>query len=111
QRELGLPLDFPGSPAAYQALTQFTDVPLLARAAAWMATEPRCANQSFNVVNGDHPRWSELWPRFAAWFGMEPGVPRALNLAQFMADKGPVWDRVVAKHALRKTDLHALVLW
>jgi hypothetical protein len=28
-----------------------------------------------------------------------------------MADKATVWDRIVAKHGLRKTHLHTLVLW
>ena len=88
QRALGLPLDFPGSATAYQARTQFTDLALLARAAAWMATEPRCANEAFNVVNGDQPRWSELWPRFASWFGLKDGVPLGMSLAQYMLDKG-----------------------
>jgi nucleoside-diphosphate-sugar epimerase len=111
QSELGLPFDYPGDPAGYDTLTQFTDLRLLARAIHWMATEPRAANQSFNVVNGDTPRWSELWPRFAAKLKVDPGAPRKLSLPQYMADKGPVWDRVVAKHGLRKTDLHTLVLW
>lgn len=111
QHELGLPFDFPGSVAAYQAHTQFTDLALLARAAAWMATEPRCANQAFNVVNGDYPRWAELWPRFASWFGLEAGVPRKVSLVEYMADKGPVWDRIIVKHGLRRTRLDTLVLW
>ena len=111
QRELGLPLDFPGTAVAFDARTQFTDLALLARAAEWMASEPRCADQAFNVVNGDYPRWSELWPRFAAWFGLVPGVPRAWSLAEYMRDKGPVWERVVARHGLRPTQLDTLVLW
>lgn len=111
QRELGLALDFPGTGRAYECRTQFTDLRLLARAAVWMATEPRCANQAFNVVNGDRPRWSELWPRFAAWFGMKPGVPRSMSLGAYMADKAPVWERIVAKHGLRPTRLEALALW
>ncbi len=111
QRELGLAFDFPGSAAAYYAHTQFTDLVLLARAVAWMATEPRCANQAFNVVNGDRPRWAELWARFASWFGMEVGVPRNVSLTKYMGDKGPVWDNIVMNHGLRKTRLDALVLW
>lgn len=111
QRELGLPLDFPGSTAAFEARTQFTDLALLARAAEWMATEPRCANQALNVVNGDYPRWSELWPRFASWFGLVPGAPRALTLAEYMRDKSAVWQQVVARHGLRLTGLDTLVLW
>jgi hypothetical protein len=111
QRELGRAFDFPGGEKGYDAHTQFTDLGLLARAAVWMATEPRCANQSFNVVNGDWPRWRDLWEPFARGFGLEAGTARRFSLAGYMRDKGPVWDRVVAKHGLRKTDLHTLVLW
>jgi nucleoside-diphosphate-sugar epimerase len=111
QRELGLPLDFPGSAASYGARTQFTDLALLARAAVWMASEPRCANHAFNVVNGDHPRWSELWADFAAWFGMKPGAPLGISLAAHMRDKAPVWNSIVSRHGLRQTDLDRLVLW
>ncbi len=111
QRELGLPLDFPGSEAAYRACTQFTDIGLLARAIVWMATEPRCANQAFNVVNGDYPRWSALWPEFARVFGLEAGRARPIDLAQYMADKSAVWRRIVTRRALRDTELAKLVLW
>ena len=111
QRELGLPFDFPGGEKAYEARTQFTEVAFLARAVTWMATEPRCANQSFNVVNGDYPRWRELWPHLATGLGLNPGTPRRFSFAKYMADKGRVWDRIVARHGLRKTALHELVLW
>ena len=111
QRELGLPLYFPGTARAYDARTQFTEVALLARAIAWMAGEPACANEAFNVVNGDHPRWSELWPEFARALEVEPAGARPVDLGRYMADKGDVWREVVRRHRLRATDLHELVLW
>jgi nucleoside-diphosphate-sugar epimerase len=111
QRELGLTFDFPGGARGYDAHTQFTDLRLLARAVVWMGTEPRCANQSFNVVNGDYPRWRDLWTAFARWFGVAAGEPRKFRLAEYMADKGPVWDRIVAAYGLRRTNLHELALW
>lgn len=111
QRELGLPLDFPGNAKGYQARTQFTDLGLLARAIVWMATEPRCRNEAFNVVNGDNPRWCEIWRRFAAELGMPEGQPRAIKLADYMKDKGPVWDAIVKKHALRAPPLDKVALW
>ena len=111
QRELGRPFDFPAGSDAYAVRTQFTDLSLLARAATWMATEPRCANQSFNVVNGDYPRWSELWTQIATGLAIDPGEPRRFSLAQYMSDKGPVWDRIVARYGLRSTRLDELVLW
>ena len=111
QRELGLALDFPGTATGLRVHTQFTDTGLLARSIAWMAEEPRCANQSFNVVNGDYPRWSDLWPQFAAAFGMPAGGPRNVKLAEYVADKGAVWESVVKKHGLRPTQLETIALW
>lgn len=111
QRELGQPLFFPGSEKSFASRTQFTDLPLLARAVEWMASEPRCANQAFNVVNGDYPRWSELWPEFARMLELDAGAPRALRLAHYLSDKAPVWDAVVAKHGLRRTALDHVALW
>jgi nucleoside-diphosphate-sugar epimerase len=111
QRELGLPFDFPGGEAGYEAHTQFTDLALLARAVTWMATEPRCANQGFNVVNGDYPRWCELWTQFASVLNVPLGAARRFSFAEYMSDKGALWERIVSKHGLRKTQLHELVLW
>ena len=111
QRELGLPLDFPASESGFHALTQFTDLALLGRSVVWMATEPRCANQSFNVVNGDTLRWSELWPDFALAFGMKAGTPQNIRLEHWIKDKGSVWEAVIKKHKLRATDVHQLALW
>ena len=111
QRELGLPLDFPGTTASFRVHTQFTDTALLARSIAWMATVPRCANQSFNIVNGDYPRWADLWPRIAGDFGMPEGAPRNVKLAACMAGQGAVWDSIVAKHGLKPTRLATLALW
>ena len=111
QRELGEPLFFPGSAKSFESVTQFTDLGLLARGIEWMATSPQCANQAFNVVNGDYPRWSELWPQLAGMLGLEAAPPRPVRLAQYMSDKGPVWDAVVARYGLQPSALERIVLW
>jgi hypothetical protein len=97
-KSLGLPLGFPGKPGAYAALYQCTDAALLAKAIAWMATDPKCANQAFNITNSDLIRWQNLWPKFANFFGMELAPPRHINLARSMADKGPIWEAIVEKN-------------
>jgi len=104
-RELGAPLDFPGSSAAFEALRDVTDASLLARAMAHIATAPACANQAFNVVNGDQFRWRLLWPKIAEYFGVAPGKPRPFRLSQWMADKEPVWDALMRRHGLAETAL------
>ena len=100
-KELGLPLVYPGSPLAYHTLMQTTASALLARMQCWAATSPNAANEVFNVTNGDVFRFEHVWPRFAEFFGMKVGYPLHIPLVEFMADKGPVWDRIVAKHGLR----------
>jgi len=110
-REQGMPLVFPGTDAAWAARTQFTSLPLLARAIVWMATEPRCANRAYNVVNGDTPRWQDLWPRFAAWFGMPVGPVQPCALGAMMAGRQSVWTTLVARRGLRARPWAELVLW
>jgi nucleoside-diphosphate-sugar epimerase len=110
-KECGSPLDFPGTQANFAALYQCTDATLLAQAMAWIATEPQCANEAFNVTNGELIRWQNLWPRFAAFFGMAPGPVRTIKLADSMADKAPVWERIVAKYHLAPTPYAQTALW
>ncbi len=110
-RELGEPLSFPGSLANFQALYQCTDVSHLARAIVWMATERSCANQVFNITNGDGFRWAALWPRLADALGMAAGPVRTRRLADFVADKEPVWQRLVARHGLTPGALADAALW
>ncbi len=78
-KELGLPMRFPGKPGAYNKLLEMTDAGLLAKATVWAATDPRCANQAFNITNGDLFRWEELWPKLAAWFKLETAPPCPCN--------------------------------
>ncbi|MBV9994127.1 MAG: SDR family oxidoreductase [Caulobacteraceae bacterium] len=100
-RELGLPLRFPGPLRA--GLVELVDARLLASAIAWgMSNAQASANQIFNVTNGDVLDWQNLFPRLARHFGMELERPQTMSLATMMADKGPVWDRIVAKHDLQR---------
>ena len=110
-RELGCALDFPGPEGAYRSLTQVTSIELLARAMEWMATEPACADQAFNVTNGDVFRWSRLWPRIAAAFDMACGSVRPLRLAAVMQGKEAVWDRIRERHGLAPRPLSEVANW
>ncbi|HVY00820.1 MAG TPA: SDR family oxidoreductase [Pseudorhodoplanes sp.] len=110
-RELGLPLDFPGAPGCYDTLKQATDATQLARAMVHVATHPACANKAFNVTNGDVFRWKYLWPKIAEFYGMKAGEPRRLKLAEWMADKEPVWERIVRRHGLKPQKLSDVAVW
>jgi nucleoside-diphosphate-sugar epimerase len=110
-KELGVPLRFPGKPGAYDALLELTDAGLLAEATVWAATDPRCANEAFNIANGDLFRWNRMWPVIADAFGLEVAPPLPMSLQDVMADKERVWDAMVAKHDLAPTPYSAVSSW
>lgn len=110
-KELGLPLRFPGKPGAFRAIYQVTDADLLARAMMFCATEEQAANDVYNVTNGDFFRWQHLWPKFAAFYDMPLGDVQTIPLVEFMADKEPVWRRIVEKHGLRPTPYRDIAAW
>lgn len=110
-KELKLPLRYPGGPAAYSVIRQATQGDLLARAMVWMATNPACANEAFNVTNGDHFRYEHLWPKIADLFGIPAAAPQRIDLQQFMPDKAQLWAGMVRKYDLRVADFAQVADW
>jgi len=108
-KELGLPLRFPGK--AWRSIYQVTGSAHFASAALWAATEPRCANEAYNITNGDYFRWCNLWPRFAEVFEMPWAEPQAISLTAQMADKAPLWDAMVRRHGLQPYRFDEVVAW
>jgi hypothetical protein len=100
-RELGLPLRFPGKPGAYDTIYQVTESTHFANSALWAATDQRCGNEAFNITNGDHFRWRNLWLKIAAVFEMAVADPQTISLTQRMADKGALWEEMTAKYKLK----------
>ena len=110
-QELGRALEFPGSAAAFDAQRDFTDASLFARAMAFIATRPACANAAFNVNNGDVLRWRDVWPAIAAHFGIAVGGVRPRALGEWVRDKAPVWANIVRRHRLVDTRLGDVADW
>jgi len=114
-KELGLPLRFPGKPGAYDKLIEMTDSGLLARATVWAATRATesaaGANQAYNINNGDLFRWSDMWPKIAAYFELPVAPPLPMSLATVMADKEALWQSMQKKHALAAHPYRDLSSW
>jgi len=110
-KELKVPFRFPGSLAAYHVLVNVTDATLLAQAMAYVSTHEECNEEIFNVTNGDVFRWSQLWPRFAEYFGVEYAEPITFPLHEYMEDKAELWQQMVAKHGLKNHTLDELAQW
>lgn len=110
-KKLGVPMRFPGKPGAFESLLEMTDASLLAEATVWAATTPACANQAFNITNGDLFRWNDMWPRIADIFGLDTATPLPMSLADVMADKEPLWNSIVAEHELKPTPYRDVSSW
>ncbi|EIV92292.1 SDR family oxidoreductase [Frankia sp. QA3] len=110
-KELGLPLRFPGAPGAYDALLEVTDAGLLAKATVWAATTEACADQAFNINNGDLFRWSEMWPAIGRYFGLEVAPPLPMKLESVMADKEELWTTMTACHGLAGHTFQEVSSW
>jgi nucleoside-diphosphate-sugar epimerase len=105
-REAGIPLRYPGG---LGHLKDACDARILAQAMEWAGETPACANQIYNIANGDALMWEDVWPQFAQVFDMEFGSPHTFPLAKVMGDKAPLWDRIVERYGLQPNRIEQLV--
>lgn len=86
-KELGQDLAFPGNEVFYKKFDCYTYSVLHAQFCEWAVQEPKCANQAFNVHNGDVESWENMWPLLARRFGMK------VQADQFSAPEGKLAQR------------------
>ena len=110
-KELGLPLRYPGSAAAYGMIMEMTDADLLAKAMVWAALNDRCDGEAFNITNGGFSRWEHVWPRLANFFAIPYAPPQRFPLAKFMSDKEPLWQAMVRKYNLLDYTFQQAAAW
>lgn len=109
-KETGRPFRWPGSEAQWNGLSDVTDARIIAQQLRWAATTETAQNQAFNIVNGDVFRWSWLWPRLAAWFGVEAvGFDGTIHpLEAELSQDAAVWRDIAERHSLTEPDLDRL---
>ncbi len=110
-KEEGLPLRFPGSPKAYNALVNVTGTDVLNKGMEWSATQENADEEIFNITNGDVFRWNQAFKRFAEFFNMDLAEPQTFSLQEYMSAKDNVWEKITAKYGLQKYQLNELVQW
>ncbi|KAL3141758.1 hypothetical protein ABBQ32_004438 [Trebouxia sp. C0010 RCD-2024] len=112
-KEQHIPLRFPGSDFAWNAVNDVTDVDLLSEASIHVSTNKQCQNQAYNINNGDLFRWKDLWPKIAKHFRMETGPNLHMDLVSIMntPDKKELWAKTVKKYGLEQTSWDELATW
>jgi nucleoside-diphosphate-sugar epimerase len=112
-KERNLPFIFPGSETQWNSLTDMTDSGLLAEHMIWAGTAENAGDEAYNIVNGDVFRWRWMWPRLAAYFGVEAvgfeGAPRPLE--EQMRGMEPVWSDIAGRRGLAEADLSRVSSW
>lgn len=110
-KEEGIPMRFPGSPRAYEVLVNVTGTEILSKSLDWAAWNERAESEIFNITNGDVFRWSQLWPKFGEFFGVDVAEPQIFSLREYMPGKKTLWENIVKKYQLRPHSLDKLVQW
>lgn len=109
-KESGRKFVWPGSAAQWNGLSDVTDAGVLAEHLIWASTTNAARNQAFNIVNGDVFRWSRLWNKIAAYFGIESqdfdGTIHPLE--NELSQHGETWKEIAVRYGLIESDLNRL---
>lgn len=107
----GAAFRFPGPAHVYEGVfAQLTDARALGRASLWAATADAARGEAFNYVHEPF-RWRRVWEKLATALDLPLGPPVPMRLATHMADKKPVWERLVAEQDLSDTPYEHAVGW
>jgi nucleoside-diphosphate-sugar epimerase len=113
-RELGTNAPMPTNQRYWEGVDDASYAPLIADMAVFVSTRKCCANEAFNVANGDYFSWRYMWPRLAESLGakadsnqrFEKPVPKEGTLqlewsfAEWCKDKRTVWDDLCDRQGL-----------
>ncbi|AWB33163.1 NAD-dependent epimerase/dehydratase family protein [Orrella marina] len=106
-----VPLRFPGTAAAWNALHHIADADQIAAAACWASTSENAGNEIFNIANGDPSRWKNTWAVLARYFDMEMADPIPVPLDMVPEAFGDLWKSISLEQGLVQNDIGRLVNW
>ncbi|KAI0547172.1 hypothetical protein F4679DRAFT_373124 [Xylaria curta] len=113
-RELDITAPMPTNQRYWEGAEDTSYAPLIADLTIFVSTRKSCANEAFNVTNGDYFSWRYMWPRLAASLGakadsqqkFQKAVPREgelqldWSLAEWCQDKRKVWEELCDRQGL-----------
>ncbi|KAK0606774.1 hypothetical protein LWI29_004248 [Acer saccharum] len=110
-RHEGSRFRYPGTWYTWEHFCDMSDARVLAQQHIWAAVTAQCKNQAFNCTNGDVFTWKSLWKVLCDIFDLE-FLPFDENdefdIVGMMKNKGKVWDEIVEKYGLHKTNLEEI---
>lgn len=113
-REMGTEALMPTNQRYWEGTDDVSYGPLIADLTFYVSTHQNCANEAFNIVNGDYITWRYMWPRLAAYFGAnassdqkfskprpnEGDLQLDTSFLEWSAGKRVVWDQLCEREKL-----------
>jgi nucleoside-diphosphate-sugar epimerase len=104
-KELDVEAPMPTNQIFWTGLDDLSYAPIIADLSIFVSIRAECANEAFNVSNGDVFRWKEMWQRLGKYFGAKVSpdpefkkpfpvvgtVQQEFSLADWHQDKEKVW--------------------
>jgi len=114
-KKLNMPLIFPGNEKHFHALREVTDARQLAVFSRWLSDHEHTHGHAFNVNTGDWYRFAQMWPKIAAYYGMEWQLAShfPFDLEKFMSQPKmkDAWKELVQEHGLRTAEMEKIATW
>ncbi|XP_010520207.1 PREDICTED: iridoid synthase isoform X1 [Tarenaya hassleriana] len=115
---LNLPFVFGGTRECWEeSYIDGSDSRLVAEQHIYAATSGKVSEkgEAFNAVNGFRFSWKELWPQIGKKLGVQVTETEMFNegfwYEREMAEKNRVWDEIVEKERLARTEVGDLANW
>ncbi|TXG71629.1 hypothetical protein EZV62_000208 [Acer yangbiense] len=111
-RHEGSRFRYPGSRYTGEHFCDMSYARVLAQQHIWPAVTAQCKNQAFNCTNGDVFTWKSLWKVLCDIFDLEflpfDESTDEFDVVGIMKNKGKVWDEIVEKYGLHKTNFEEI---
>ncbi|KAG2177865.1 hypothetical protein INT43_003112 [Umbelopsis isabellina] len=75
QKSLGREFIFPGNEVEYNAIFDHSSADNNCRFQEYLSLNDKIPSGAFNICNNDKPKFSELWPKIANYFGLKLPEP------------------------------------
>jgi len=114
-KRLGMPLIFPGNESHFHQAREASDSLQIVRFARWLGDNPHTHGEAFYIHSCDWFRFEQMWPKIAAYFGMEwcfaPTYPFDIETFMGQPKMKTAWKELIKEHGLRDIPLEKIATW
>ncbi|KAK3686428.1 hypothetical protein LTR37_019816 [Vermiconidia calcicola] len=113
-REFGTEAPMPTNQRYWEGTDDVSDSNLIADLTIYTSTNSKCANEAFNITNGDYFTWRYMWPRLADYFNAKASTEQKFtkplpkegdvqlenSFLEWSKDKREVWESLCDRQGI-----------